>query len=86
MDASVTVSVTKITLVFVEDLNSWGRGLPMNTTKIEPPRILMIPQYFPVFCLVNTDIPSVLFGEYRDLHVDISTVFCLVSKIDPQFC
>lgn len=55
----------------------------MNTTEIEPPRILTIPLYFPVFCLVNTDIPSVLFGEYRDIHVDISTVFCLVSTDMP---
>lgn len=43
----ISVSVRKITLskfVFVEDVNSWGRA-PMNSTEIEPPRILIIPQY-----------------------------------------
>lgn len=53
MDGLITVSATKITLskiVFVEDFNSWG-GLPTNTTKIEPSRILMIPQYRVLICL-----------------------------------
>lgn len=50
VDALVTLSVTKITVSkkkFFDDLNL-GEGLPTNTTKIRPQRILMIPQYLKI--------------------------------------
>lgn len=41
-----------------------GGGLPLNTNKIEPPQILMIPQYMLILPTISWPLPVWLSGVW----------------------
>lgn len=57
-----------------------GEGYkPMNTTKIEPPLILMIPQYMLILPTISWTLPVWVESDYSDTYVVEVISYCFLT-------